>query len=84
MLYRLQPESLRPQSEDRGFEVLIADLCSRLETQSWSELSETVVWGLKVIADHIGAERISLIEFEPEESGGAVVCSHCASHAKEN
>ncbi len=78
---QMPPHTLPQDSQsasDSGFEMLIAELSGRLESQSEPELSETVIRSLQVIADHIGADRVSLIEFAGDDGIGAVIHSQCS------
>ncbi len=59
-----------------AFDALMMDLSGRLDSQSGSRLSNNVMWGMKSLADIVGADRVSFVELSSPPDGGSVLYSH--------
>jgi|GEM_PF-5952331 len=56
--------------------MLMADLSDRFDNLSEAELADGVITGLEALADHIGADRVSLLELGDESGRDVVIESH--------
>lgn len=65
-----------------GFERLMAEVSGHLQTRSGIQSAETVTWALDLLADHIGACRISLIETLRDRSVARIVHSRCSMRSR--